>query len=64
MLDFEGNISELSWRSKHQVVFKEEDNETTDLAYSIASAPSSDWEVNINAKLSSAFTMSLCVEHH
>ena len=51
MLDLEGNISELSWRSKHQVVFQEDDDDTTDLAYSIASAPSSDLEANINACL-------------
>ena len=31
MLDFEGNLSKPSRRSKHQVVFEDEDDDVTEL---------------------------------
>ena len=42
MLDFEGNISEPSQRSKHQVVFEDEDDEMIDLASDMVSVSESD----------------------
>ena len=44
MLDFEGNMSEHSLRSKHQVLFEDEDDDATDLAFSMTSVSASDLE--------------------
>ena len=35
MLDFEGSMSEPSWRSKNQFVFEDDCNDVTDLASTI-----------------------------
>ena len=45
MIDFEGNMYGPSWRSKHQVMFEEEDYDVTNLNYTMASLTESDREV-------------------
>ena len=57
MLDFEVNVPEPSRRSKHQVVFEEEDNEMIDLAFAIASVSASYWEANIDDNESIEFAV-------
>ena len=59
MLDFEGNISEPYRRSKHQVVFEDEDDDMIDLVSDIASVSERDWKANIDANVSSAFAVPL-----
>ena len=54
-LTSKGKMSEPSWRSKHQVVFEDEHDDTTDLDCSIASVSKSDWEANVDANMSAAF---------
>ena len=61
-LDFEGNMSEPSRRSMHQVAFDEEDNDVNDLAYSMVSVTESDWEAKFYANVSAAFTVPPSVE--
>ena len=62
MLDFEGNLSEPSRRLNYQVVFEDEDDELTDLASTMASVSASDWEANIDANVSTAFSVPPSVE--
>ena len=61
MLDFEGNLSEPSRRLNHQVVFEDEDD---DWASTMASVSASDWEANIDANVSTAFSVSPSVEQY
>ena len=51
MLDFEGNMPESSRTTKYQVVFEDEDDDTTDLASSMASFSTSVWEANIDTNV-------------
>ena len=64
MLYFEGSISEPSRRSKHQVVFEDEDDEITDLAYSMSLVSASDWGINIDANVFAVFYVPPCFEYH
>ena len=64
MIDFEGRMSKPSWRSKHQVVFEEEDDDVCDLAHCIASVSTNDREANIDTNVPVAFTMLLSIEKH
>ena len=64
MLDFEDSIHEPSRRSIHQVAFKEEYDEMTDLDYSLASVTASNWEAIIDDDESSVFAMPLSVEKY
>ena len=64
MLHFEGNIYEPSWRSEHQIVFEQEDNDVTDLNYSMLSVSICDWEANINTNVSSAFSVTLYIKKY
>ena len=64
MSDFEGNISEPSRRSNHQVVFEEECDNVTELASAMASFSTSDWEAKINCKFSAAFNMPPIIEQN
>ena len=57
MIDFEGNMSEPSRRSKHLVAFEDEDDDVNDLDYSITSISTNDWEAKIDANLYSAFSV-------
>ena len=61
MLDFEGNLSEPYRRLNHQVVFEDEEY---DWASTMASVSASDGEANIDANVSTAFSVSPSVEHH
>ena len=51
MIVFEGNLCKPSWRSKHQVVFEDEDDEMTDLASTMSSVFASVWEANIDTNV-------------
>ena len=62
ILDFEGSISEPSLRLKHQVVFEEEDNKMTDFVTTMASVSASDRESNIDANVSTEFSVPPSVE--
>ena len=62
MIVFEGNLCKPSWRSKHQVVFEDEDDEMTDLASTMSSVFASVWEANIDTNVSTSFAVSLSVE--
>ena len=62
MLYFEGNMSEPSRRSKHQVVFEEEDDEITGLASTMASVSANDCEYSNDTNLSAAFYVSPYIE--
>ena len=42
----------------HQVVFEDEDDDMTDLAYDMDSDTASDWEHKIYTNVSAAFTVS------
>ena len=57
MLDFEGNMSEPSRRTSHRVVFEDEDTDMADLASTMASISTNDWEANVDSNLSSAFVV-------
>ena len=59
MLDFEGNMSEPSRRTSHQVVFEDDDDDMVDLACAMANITTTDWETNVNSNISSAFAVSL-----
>ena len=61
MLDFEGNISEPSRRSKYQIVFEDEDDEMIDLASDMVSVSESDWEANIDANVSTECPVPLSI---
>ena len=52
MIDFEGVTSEPSRRSKHQIMFEDEDDDTTDLASTMASVSASDQEAIIDSNVS------------
>ena len=58
MIEFECNLSEPSRRLNHQVVFEEEDDDLIELASTMASVPGSDWEANIDANVSTSFSVS------
>ena len=59
MLGFEGNISELSRMSNDRVVFENENNDVmSELAFTIASVTATDWEDNIDSKVSTSLAVS------
>ena len=64
MLDFEGNMSESCWRSKHKVVFEDQYDEMTNLTSNMALFCASEWEANINANMSAAFALPPSIEQH
>ena len=64
MLDFEGDMSEPSWRSMHQVVFEKEDDDMTKLDSTMNSVSISDWESNIYANVSASFNAPQSVEYY
>ena len=64
MIEFEGSMSEPSRRSTHQVVFEDEDDEMNDLDSNIDSVYASDWEANIDANVSTAFSVPPSVEQY
>ena len=45
-------------------MFEDEDDDAADLACSMASVSTSDWEPNIDANVSSAFDVTLPTEYH
>ena len=47
----------------HQIFFKEEDDDMTELASTITSVNVSDWESNIDTNMSAAFNMPLGYKH-
>lgn len=57
MLDFEGNMSEPSRRSKLQAVFDDDNDEMSDLACAMATVVTTDFETNIDANISTAFVI-------
>ena len=54
MLDFEGNMSEMSRRTSHQTVF-DENNSEDHISISMASVKISDWDNSTDKSISSAF---------
>ena len=58
ILNFEGNISELSRRISYWVIFEVEDTDMAELKCAIASITNTDWETNIDLNISLAFIAS------
>ena len=55
MIDFEGNISEPLRRTEHRVIFDEEDDGIADLAITMTSVTTNDWEANVDGCILTAF---------